>query len=167
VKQWYVVHTKPRQEAVAEDNLLRQGFEPYLPRCRLKRRRRGQWTTAVEALFPRYLFLHVDLERTNTASVRSTRGAVGFVRFGGQPSTVPEQLIDVLVRRADMESGLHDVGQHRFCRGQKVEIIEGPLAGLEAVFVADRGEDRVVLLFNLLGRQNTLAVPRERVVPAA
>ncbi|MCI0507213.1 MAG: transcription/translation regulatory transformer protein RfaH, partial [Gammaproteobacteria bacterium] len=32
MKYWYTVHTKPRQEAIAEENLLRQGFTVYLPR---------------------------------------------------------------------------------------------------------------------------------------
>ena len=58
------------------------------------------------------------------------------------------------------------VGQHRFKAGDKVEVLEGPLAGVEALFVADRGEDRVIVLFDLLGRTNQIDVARERVVAA-
>ena len=39
--RWYAVCCKPRQEAVAEENLLRQDFHVYLPRIRIRQRRRG------------------------------------------------------------------------------------------------------------------------------
>ncbi len=87
---WYAVCCKPRQEAIAEENLLRQGFHVNLPRIRIRRHRRGQWIDAIEALFPRYLFIRIDPYRCNTAPVRSTRGVVGLVRFGGQPAVVPD-----------------------------------------------------------------------------
>ena len=83
---WYAVCCKPRQESVAEDNLLRQGFHVYLPRIRIRQRRRKQWLDAVEVLFPRYVFIRIDPLRRSTAAVRSTRGVVGLVRFGGQPA---------------------------------------------------------------------------------
>jgi transcriptional antiterminator RfaH len=167
VKSWYVVQTKPRLEILAEENLLRQEFEVYLPRCRVKRQRRGRWVSSIEPLFPRYLFMQVDLAETNTASVRSTKGVQGFVRFGGQPRAVPDELVEAICERADRESGFHDVGQHRFEAGQDVEVIDGPFAGLHAVYVSDDGDERVLLLFNLLGRESKVAVKRDTVVAAA
>ena len=32
MRSWYVVYTHPREEALAEENLKRQGFEVYWPR---------------------------------------------------------------------------------------------------------------------------------------
>ena len=107
IERWYAVCCKPRQEAVAEENLLRQGFQVYLPRIRMRQRRRGQWIDAVEVLFPRYIFIRVDTLRRSTAAVRSTRGAVGLVRFGGQPAVVPDAVMDALRQREDAASGLH------------------------------------------------------------
>ena len=48
IERWYAVCCKPRQEAVAEENLLRQGFQTYLPRIRMRQRRRGQWIDATD-----------------------------------------------------------------------------------------------------------------------
>ena len=53
MKEWYAVHARPRQEAVAELNLKRQGYRTYLPRILLRKRRRGKWARVVEPLFPR------------------------------------------------------------------------------------------------------------------
>ena len=71
---WYAVQTKPRQELVAEQNLQRQGFVTYLPRIRLRKRKRNKLVDAVEPLFPRYLFIHVDPDQDSLAPVRSTLG---------------------------------------------------------------------------------------------
>ena len=77
---------------------MRQGFHVYLPRIQVRRHRRGQWIDAVESLFPRYLFIRIDPHRSNIAPVRSTRGVVGLVRFGGQPAVVPDEVIDAPAR---------------------------------------------------------------------
>ena len=164
---WYVVYCKPRQEAISEENLLRQGFRVYLPRIRITRRRRGQWVDAVEALFPRYIFIQIDPIRRSTAPVRSTRGVVGLVRFGGQPAVVPDEVIDVLLQREDSASGLHQDNRPLFCAGQPVKLMEGPLAGMEGIFAQEDGEQRVTVLLELLGKTNRIRVSRDWVAAAA
>ncbi len=39
---WYAVFCKPRGEATAEANLLRQGYNIYLPRLVSERRKAGK-----------------------------------------------------------------------------------------------------------------------------
>src|SRR3972149_6599731 len=151
---WYVVFCKPRQEAVAEENLLRQGFHVYLPRAQIRRRRRGQWIDAVEALFPRYLFIRVDPLRHSTAPVRSTHGVVGLVRFGGEPAIVPDAVISALMQHAEAGTGLHPDNRPLFSAGEPIKLIEGPLAGMEAIFAEQDGEKRVFVLLELLGKAN-------------
>ena len=164
---WYVVYCKPRQEAIAEENLLRQGFRVYLPRVRITRRRRGQWVDAVEPLFPRYIFIQIDPTRRSTAPVRSTRGAVGLVRFGGQLAVVPDEVIDVLLQREDPASGLHQDNRPLFCAGQPVKLLEGPLAGIEGIFAQEDGKERVTVLLELLGKINRISISRDWIAAAA
>lgn len=87
--QWYTVQSKPRQEAVAAEHLLRQGYETYLPQIRLKKHRRKQWVDVTEPLFLRYLFIKVDADQQSLAPVRSTVGVAGLVRFGHLLRPVP------------------------------------------------------------------------------
>lgn len=166
-ERWYAVCCKPRQEAVAEENLLRQGYRTYLPRTRNARHRRGQWIDVIEPLFPRYLFIRIDPALHSTASVHSTRGAVGLVRFGGQPTVVPEQVIETIRRREDTSTGLHHVNHPLFCAGEAIRLAEGPLAGMEGVFAEEDGEKRVIVLLELLGKANKIRVDRNWVAPAA
>ena len=104
---WYAVCCKPRREGVAEENLLRQDFQVYLPRFRIRRRQRGQWFDTAEVLFPRYLFVRIDPLQRSITPVRSTRGVVGLVRFGGQPAVVPNAVMGALMRGEHAASGLH------------------------------------------------------------
>jgi len=162
MRHWYAVFTKPRQECQAVAHLERQGFEVYLPRMRVRRLRRGRLVWVEEPVFPRYVFLRVDLESCNTAPLRSTRGVVGLVRFGACIPPVPAALIEYL--RAREPERLHS--RPRFHRGDRVLVADGPLAGAEGLFETERGEDRVVILLNLLGRRNAVTVEAAHVLPA-
>ena len=164
---WYVAWCKPRQEPVAEENLLRQGFRVYLPRIRARVRRRGQWLDSIEMLFPRYVFLRVDPERRSTATVRSTRGVVGLVRFGGEPAVVPDKVMEALFRHEDSVSRLHMDDRPLFTPGESVRLVGGPLAGVEGVFDEQDGDQRVFVLLDLLGKANRIRVSRDWVARAA
>lgn len=167
IERWYAVCCKPRQEAIAEENLLRQGFHVYLPRIRIRQRRRGQWLDAVEVLFPRYIFIRIDPMQRSTAPVRSTRGVVGLVRFGGQPAVVPDAVMDALLQREDAASGLHLDNRPLFSAGEAVKFVDGPLAGMEGVFTQQDGDKRVIVLLELLGKANKVRVSRDWIARAA
>ena len=166
-ERWYAVCCKPRQEAIAEENLLRQGYHTYLPRIHNTRRRKGQWVNTIEPLFPRYIFIRIDPTLHNTAPVRSTRGAIGLVRFGGQPAEVPEQVIDTIRQRADATSGIHHDSHPLFRAGEQIRLVDGPLAGMEGIFAEEDAEKRAVVLLELLGKVNRIKVHRDWVITDA
>lgn len=57
---WYLIHSKPRQEDLALDNLQRQGYECYLPLISIEKLRRKLLVPADEPLFSRYFFIRLD-----------------------------------------------------------------------------------------------------------
>ena len=62
MNKWYVMYTKPRQEAVALANLLRQNYTVFYPQARVLKRRAGKSSnTVVESLFPRYMFVNLEV----------------------------------------------------------------------------------------------------------
>ncbi len=164
---WYVVWCKPRQEAIAEQNLKFQGFDVYLPRIQVRKRRRNLWIDSVQVLFPRYLFVRVDRVRQSTASIRSTRGALGLVRFGVEPVVVPDRVVEAIVFREDTATGLHGDSRREFRTGELVTMIDGPFAGMEGIFASDDGDERAVLLIELLGKINRVSLSRDWVAQVA
>lgn len=63
MNRWYAVYTKTGAENLAEGHLQRQGFRVYLPRYRKERRHARRITLVKAPLFPRYLFVELDLDR--------------------------------------------------------------------------------------------------------
>lgn len=166
-EHWFAVCCKPRQESVAEENLARQGFRVYLPRISIRKYARGQWRTRIEALFPRYVFVQLDPRLQSTTTIRSTRGAVGLVRFGGQAATVPDAVIEDLLERQEESSGLHVYRPAEFLRGEAIRMVGGPLVGIDGVFSQPDGDLRVIVMLELLGKANEVKVSRDWVAKAA
>ena len=164
---WYVIQTKPRQESVAEDNLKRQSFEVYFPQITEPRRHRGKWKEVIQPLFPRYLFVRLDLSRDNTAPIRSTHGVTKLVRFGEIPRPVPDTFIRELQQSQDLETGLHQPHTLLFKKGDEVVVISGPMEGLKGLFQATTGHERVTILLEMLGRQNIVVLNQNNVLPCS
>ena len=157
---WYVIHTKPRQEARALLNLESQGYECYLPQLTKQKLFRGVIDIAQEPLFPRYLFVGAP-EGHAWAPVRSTVGVTSLVRFGGVYAAVPPVLIETLLEAA---AELPQPQRAVFQQGQRVRIVAGQFASLEAVFEMVDGADRATLLLDLLGRQSRVRVNLHQLV---
>jgi transcriptional antiterminator RfaH len=165
--RWYLIHTKSGAEATAEAHLERQGYEVYLPRLAEVVRRRSRWQERVVPLFPRYLFLRLDQGSQVLCPVRSTRGVTNVIRFGSDYAIVPDQLIQAIQARADAETGLHRLPPPALpARGSTVRLANGPFEGVEGIFVCKSGDDRVVVLLNLLGRETRVQVPIHSILPS-
>lgn len=154
---WYLVHCKSRQDERAEEHLLRQGYVCYRPQHTCERVVRGRRQLVVESLFPGYLFIQLAAD-ANWAPLRSTRGVSRIVAFGGMPLRLDDSLIDHLQQRtvAPVKPVLE--------AGDSVRITEGGFAELEAIFVAMDGEQRVLLLLNMLSRQYQISMPLVSIV---
>ena len=152
---WYLAYSKPRLEHVAYENLVRQGYECFLPLIAKQKIVRGKLKIVHEPLFGRYLFVRTDAEAgRGLGPVRSTLGMSGLVMFNGQPQKVPDALIEAIQSRISLAD---PAPQSLFKTGDKVRIIEGSFQGLEAIYEADDAEDRVFLLLDLLGKTNKLS----------
>ncbi|HNW78483.1 MAG TPA: transcriptional activator RfaH [Candidatus Competibacteraceae bacterium] len=152
---WFAVYSKPRREAEALEQLQRQGYVVFLPQVRRRVRQRGQWRDVVEALFPRYLFLRAVLGADHLAPVRSTRGVVGLVRFGGRLQPVPASVIAELERLCGDGAGLLELPPP-LPPGCRVRILQGPFMGCEAELLSQDGAQRALVLLRLLGQVHAL-----------
>ncbi len=152
--RWYLIQTKPRQEARAEEHLLRQHFECYRPIKGPSRVPNNPRTG--EALFPGYLFIRLDCTHDNWYPIRSTRGVSRVVTFGGQPTPVRDELIEQLRQRL---AQAQDKPTVPFTPGERVQVSGGSFSEIEAIFVSSDGEERSVILLNLLQREQKVRVP--------
>jgi transcriptional antiterminator RfaH len=158
--RWCLVHSKPRGEKIALTNLIRQGFELYFPEVATRVRTRGRWIERVAPLFPRYLFLRFAPGRQALGPIRSTLGVSGIVSFGNEYAHVPARVISCLRNRAEAATGLHRLADEQpLSPGAAVRIVAGAFDGLEGIFVRKAGDDRVVVLLDMLGAATQVRVP--------
>ena len=155
---WLCVMCKTQQEFTAEDNLKRQGFTVYLPTALNKSRKQGRVITAIEAMFPGYLFIEADLEHQDLSVIRSTLGCIAFLRHGVRPALVPSQVMASIKEAEDVLHGRFETNQG-FTPGSKYELMQQGFNGHMATFLALDGKDRARVLVTLLNSKHELKIP--------
>jgi transcriptional antiterminator RfaH len=156
-ENWYVIHTKPRQEQRALSNLQQQGYQCYLPMIAIEKLSRERLNVIEEPLFPRYLFISLDASRygQNWSPIRSTWGVSGLVSFGSEPAKINSCLIDLLRKQ---EHVLSKYPQRLFSAGETLLVAEGAFAGLQAVYQMPNGENRAMVLIELMGKYTKMQI---------
>lgn len=150
---WYVVQTHPHAESKACFHLERQGYVTYLPRYLKMRRHARRVETVQGALFPRYLFVAIDLATQRWHCISSTVGVTRLLCVGEEPAQVPPDVIQKLRERED-ESGLIRLpADPRFRAGDKVRLLDGAFADCIGLFEGMKDIQRVSVLLDLLGRK--------------
>jgi len=157
-KLWYLVYAKPKQENKACENLLRQGYEVYLPLYRARKRYRGRYRAVVEPMFPRYLFIYLDTSVDNWSPIRSTYGVANIVYFGSQAATIASSVIDIL-KSHEGEDQIYQIPNQELKVGEAVRIMDGSMIGLEGILVEKSGKERVSILLSYIGKELEVSVP--------
>jgi transcriptional antiterminator RfaH len=152
-RRWYVVQTHVHAESKAALHLGRQGFEVYVPRYIKRRRHARRVDTVAAPLFPRYLFVSVDIATQRWHSIRSTIGITRLVTNGDVPAVVPQAIIDGLKRREDANGFVQLERRPRFAPGDKVRVLTGAFCDALGLFEGISGAERVAILLDLLGRK--------------
>jgi transcriptional antiterminator RfaH len=161
---WYVVFTRPNGEELAAQHLKRQGFSTYLPRRLTMRRHARKQERVIRPLFPRYLFVGLELGAQRWRSVHSTVGVSRLVCRGDDPAPVPAGVVERLIDQQD-ENGCIRLAPS-FRAGDRVRIREGAFADLVGLYEEITDSQRVTLLLDLLGRQVRVAVAAEYLEPS-
>src|SRR5512134_2480529 len=95
--KWYLVKTKPLNEAKIHARLTEAGFESIYPK--IFKKIRGKGRTEIRPFFPTYLFVRFALEQLRT--IRYTRGVARVVSFGPEPQEVGPEIVEAVRNRMD------------------------------------------------------------------
>lgn len=156
---WHVAHTQPLKEKKAELHLLEQGFEVYLPQFKKIRRHARKVDEVVVPLFPRYLFVGMDLEIARWRSVNGTPGVSYLLMNQERPALVPNSIIDDLKAQESLEGLVSVSSLDVFTKGDRVRILEGSFKDHTAIFEKLDDKQRVHLLLSFMGRETKFSLP--------
>jgi transcription elongation factor/antiterminator RfaH len=147
---WYVLHTKSRFENVVNEGLIKKSIEVFLPKVRVRSKRRDRKVMIRVPLFPGYLFVKTDLAPYEHIEIVKTVGAVRLIGNKDGPIPVPSETVQSL---KIMVKGSNTVSTGtRFRKGDRVMVVHGPFAGVVGTFARYRGKGRVIVNIEALGQ---------------
>lgn len=155
MNHWHLMYTKPHKEPQVNRLLLSQGIETFFPVLQLERGHSSgrRNNVRIEPFFPHYLFFHADLQSAGSSGLQWLAGVRSIVHFAGRPAVVPDPVLAEMQQRLDpyTEAILHK-GEWLFRPGERVKIVKGPFAEMDAIFQRGiNGKDRVQVLLHVLG----------------
>ncbi len=160
-KNWYVVRTRARSEKKVYSELTSREISCFLPMQRKLRqwKDRKKWVNL--PLITGYCFVCISKNEYNR--VLQTDNVVSFITFEGKAAVVPsiqiEQLKLMLMQSAFEVEAINE----NIEPGQKVEIVKGPLIGLEGEFVKCKSKNRFILRVEHINSLFSVELPSDYV----
>ena len=162
-ERWYVVRTQPHREAQAAQQLENQDYRVFLPRFLKSRRHARKFETVLAPLFPRYMFIVLDLGRDRWRSVNGTYGVDRLLMRSGEPEAVPQGLVEQLTEAASAD-GVARSGP-ALKEGQSIRVTAGPFAELLGTLERLDDQGRVRVLLQIMGGSVPVLLPQTIVAP--
>ncbi len=162
-ERWYVVHTQSQREATAQVQLGNQAFRTFLPRYEKTVRHARKSLRTLAPLFPRYLFVILDLDRDRWHCVNGTVGVVSLLMTDDRPVSAPPGVVESLIAMSSSDN--KRVFRPDLTPGQKVRLVAGPFAEKLGVFEHVDDGGRVRILLEMMGAWYPVCVPRGDVLP--
>lgn len=163
--RWYVVHSQPHRELYAANHLEAQGYVVFTPRLTRTVRHARRTRTVLRPLFPRYLFVRLDLEVDRWRSVRGTFGVATMIMDGERPRPTPCGVVETLIAAYDGRGGYDFQRDLRI--GDPVRFLTGAFADRLGQLVALDDTGRVHVLLDLLGAKRLVSASADNLMPAA
>ncbi|SHF30820.1 Transcription antitermination factor NusG [Mariniphaga anaerophila] len=163
-KEWHVVYTRSRAEKKVFTNLTQKNIECFLPLQKKLRQWKDRKKWVEMPLISSYCFVHIN--RKENDKVLQTDNVVCFITFEGKPAKIPQCQIDVLRRITAQNDFQVEVSRESFQPGKKVEILCGPLIGVQGELVSVRGKDRFIIRVEQIETAFCVEVPAEQLTVA-
>jgi transcription antitermination factor NusG len=159
--RWFALRVKSRFEKVVATMASNKGFEEFLPVYQCRRRWSDRLKEVEFPLFPGYVFCRLDPQYR--LPLLTIPGVLHFVGIGKTP--VPLEDAEIAAIKAAVQSGLSTEPWPFLEAGQRVRLEEGPLAGVEGLFVGASKQDRLVVSVTLLKRAVAVTIERHWATP--
>jgi transcription antitermination factor NusG len=146
---WYVLRSKPHKERALFRYAKQEGFEVFYPSFPVNPV--NPRASKIRPYFPGYMFLQADIVECGESAFHWMPFSQGLVRFGGDPATVDESFMRVLMMRISEIRGAGGLVFDGLQPGDPVEIKSGMFEGYQAIFDHRlSGVDRVHVLLQML-----------------
>ncbi|MFO7963809.1 MAG: UpxY family transcription antiterminator [Desulfobacterales bacterium] len=161
--EWYVLHTKSRFENVVYDGLYKKSIDVFLPKVRVRSRRKDRRVVLNVPLFPGYLFVKSDLHPERHLDILKTVGVVRLIGNKEGPISVSGQTIESLKIMVSVGDAV--TTGNRLKKGDRVLVVRGPFTGIVGRFHRYKGGHRIIVNIEALGQFAGVEIHEEDVEP--
>jgi len=156
-KYWHVVYTRSRAEKKVFNELSMQGVECFLPMQKKLRQWKDRKKWVEMPLISSYCF--VNINRKEYDKVLQVNNVVCYISFEGRAAILSNHQIEglrSLLKQYDFDV---EVTHENFRPGKKVEIIEGPMLGMQGELIETRGRNKFILRIDQLETSFLVEIP--------
>jgi len=144
---WYAVTTRSRHEKVVAEQLWQKEIECFLPLHEVISKWKDRLKKVQFPLFPGYLFVHVPIQERRL-DILKVPSVVRIIGFNGEPVSIPGPEVQA-VKQLVFSTLPYDPYPY-IVKGNRVEIVRGPLRGLQGNLVEKKGAFRFILSIDLI-----------------
>lgn len=141
MESWFVFYTYPKAEKSVSAQLVKAGYNTYLPLQEEVRQWHDRKKRLQLPIFPNYIFVKTNAFKIY--EVLKFPSIVRCIKFNDKPTRVREVEID-LIRRIERNC-TNIILSNKLEKGQKVIIQGGPLSGLQGVIEECRDPRYVII----------------------
>jgi len=161
--KWFVLLTRSNFEQTVCNSMIKKKIPVFLPKIKRKSIRKDRNLVIEVPLFPGYLFVQSTLEPSDQLSILKTIGAVRLLGHQTGPVPVPESQIESLKiltsANMDLVTGINTLLKS----GDRVMILQGPLAGVKGEFLKQKGRGRVFIKIDALKQYAGVEVSEDNI----
>jgi len=150
--QWWVVHTRSRNEKALANDLKRKGVSYFLPMTWKVHHYRGRKMRSFLPLFSGYLFF-CGIENDRLQTLKTNRVANLIEVLDSERFINELEQIEQAIR-----SGAPLTPHDYIKAGQKCRVTAGPMANLQGIVIKTRNAARLVLQIDMLGQAASVEI---------
>lgn len=137
--RWFVMYTSVHQEKKAAERLSAMCVEHFVATRRAKHKWSDRMKWIDEILIPGIIFVRTD-EAGRLNALKDVPQLVGSMWERGtkSPAAVPDKEMDNFIRICDQHYESFNISN--MAVGDKVEIVDGPLSGMEGILTKCGGQ---------------------------
>ena len=150
-KRWYVALVRMHHEKKVSEYLNKVGIENFVP----VQKEIHQWSDRrklVESvLLPMMVFVHADPKERMEVLNFTTVSRYMVMRGESSPAVIPDDQMSRFRFMLDYSDEAVCMNSSPLVRGEKVQVIKGPLQGLVGELVNVDGKSKIAVRLNMLG----------------
>ncbi len=163
-ERWFAAQTISHREKTALFHLNAQGFRAFFPSFQKKVRHARTVRDVIQPLFPGYIFVIIDPDRSHWRSINGTIGISRLVTTGDRPLPAPAGVIEALI--ASMDGAGRVQLDHGLRVGQRVRVLAGPFAEQFGILERLDARGRVRVLLSILGGPAPVQIDSAHIISA-